>query len=147
MQIESEALHRSGWGVLAGGWAFTSPLFPGAEGRAVFEWLDGRGFLVQRSFPPAGAPASTSIIGADGDGDECAALYCDSRGTSRVYRTSLRDAAWRIWRDDPEFAQRFSAQVAPGAQEFRGAWESSQRGGPWKHDFDLTYTRVRRGTP
>ena len=37
--------------------------------------------------------------------------YFDSRGVRRTYGVSLDDGVLRIWRDDPGFDQRFSADA------------------------------------
>ena len=47
--------------------------------------------------------------------------YFDSRGVRRTYGVSLDDGVLRIWRDDPEFAQRFSAAL--GHDTFEGLWQ------------------------
>jgi hypothetical protein len=111
----------------------------------VFEWLDGGAFLVQRSSAPDPAPDATLIFGIDDPADSQTVLYYDRRGVSRVYRGSLSEGTWRLWRDAPGFSQRFTGQVAEDGGGISGAWESSSDGVTWEHDFDLTYTRVRGG--
>lgn len=128
--------------VLVGEWEFGSPQFPGGRGRAAFEWLDGGAFLVQRSQAPDPAPDSTWIFGSNDPAEDHTVLYYDQRGVSRVYRASLRDATWRVWRDAPGFSQRFSGRVSDDGGTINGAWESSTDGVSWTHDFDLTYTKV-----
>jgi hypothetical protein len=131
--------------VLVGEWEFGSPQFPGGRGRAVFEWLDGGAFLVQRSWAPDPAPDSTWIFGVDEREDGQTVLYYDQRGVSRVYRGSLSEGTWRLWRDAPGFWQRFTGRIAGDGRTIGGAWESSRDGVSWEHDFDLAYTRVRGG--
>jgi hypothetical protein len=47
-----------------------------------------------------------------------------------------------MWRDTPDFSQRFSAQIDPDGQVIRGRWEkSSDQGRTWQHDFNLDYIR------
>jgi hypothetical protein len=58
-----------------------------------FEWLEGRFFLVQRltnEFPSA--PNGLAIIGLGMDPETFTQHYYDSRGVTRVYRMTLRDA-------------------------------------------------------
>ncbi len=73
-------------------------------------------------------------------------LYADDRGVSCVYRMSLRDGTRRMWRDTPEFAQRFDAQVSADQAEITGSWQKSvDDGTTWDHDFKVRYSRP--GTP
>jgi hypothetical protein len=127
---------------LVGVWEMEAPQFPDGRGRAVFEWMEDGAYLVQRSFAPDPAPDSTWIIGADDAEDSCTALYHDERGVWRVYRTSLADRIWRVWRDAPRFSQRFAGRLSDDGGTIRGAWEASKDGSTWEHDFDLIYTRV-----
>jgi hypothetical protein len=130
-------------GALVGEWELQVPQAPGSSGRAVFEWLEGGAYLLQRSYAPDPAPDSTWIIGADDAGDSCTALYHDERGVSRVYRTSLADGVWRVWREAPGFSQRFTGALSEDGATIRGAWELSRDDSTWEHDFELVYTRVR----
>ena len=70
-------------------------------------------------------------------------LYSDDRGVSRVYRMSFSDGTWRMWRDTPEFSQRFGAEVSAGQAETNGSWQKSVDGGrTWEHDFTVRYSRL-----
>jgi hypothetical protein len=126
---------------LIGTWATeaTHPLFDGVvPGRVTFEWLEGGRFLVQRSqndhelFPDA-----ICVIGASEAG--LVKEYFDSRGVRRTYGISLVDGVLREWRDDPVFAQRFAATIAP--DRFEGVWQVAETPGDWKDDLKVTYTR------
>jgi hypothetical protein len=67
------------------------------------------------------------------------------QGVSRVYLMSFSDGTWRMWRDTPEFSQRFSAEVSVGRAEINGSWEKSVDGGTtWEHDFTVRYSRTAR---
>src|ERR1700712_5223767 len=118
---------------LVGTWATeaTHPQLDGvASGRATFEWLDGGKFLIQRtSFEHDLIPNAMSVIGAPEAGDGLVMEYFDSRGVRRTYRTSLDDGVWRWWRDVPDFAQRFTAVLAPDA--FHGHGELARTPGQW----------------
>lgn len=109
-----------------------------------FEWLDDRRFfLVYRAGTEgSGYPVGHCIIGADDTMDTYTMLYSDSRGVARIYHMSVRDGVWRQWRDDPNFYQRFSATFSEDGRTIKGAWENSEDGKNWKHDFDMTYTKV-----
>jgi hypothetical protein len=128
---------------LIGTWATeaTHPLFDGVvPGSTTFEWLEGGHFLVERSrnehelFPDA-----ISVIGAPETGDGLVMEYFDSRGVRRTYGVSLDKGVLRIWRDDPTFAQRFSATLA--RDHFAGRWQLARTPGDWRDDLEVTYRR------
>jgi hypothetical protein len=130
---------------LIGSWdtEATHPRFEGAvPGSVTFEWLEGRHFLVQRSrnehelFPDA-----ICVIGAPEAGDGLVMEYFDSRGVRRTYGISLVDGVLRMWRDDPTFAQRFSAALGP--ERFEGLWQLATTPGDWQDDLKVTYRRRR----
>lgn len=122
-------------------------------GRATFDWLDDGAFLVYRgeaedtSEAPAeiveNSPLPTvSIIGLDGSSEQFTMLYADARDVFRVYQMSLGDGVWKLWRDAPEFSQRFTGTFGDDGDTITGYWEYSEDGADWEHDFDLTYTKV-----
>ena len=128
---------------LIGTWATeaTHPQFDAVVlGSATFEWLDGGHFIIERSrndqplFPDA-----ISIIGAPEGGDGLVMEYFDSRGVRRTYGISLEDGLLRIWRDDPTFAQRFSATL--GHDAFEGQWQLARTPGDWQDDLRVSYRR------
>jgi hypothetical protein len=121
--------------------------FPGARpGRAVFEWILDRQFLVDRSAIP-GAPSSIAVVSADPGGKSYTQHYFDSRGVVRVYRMTVASGVWTLLRDSQDFTpldfwQRFSGRFSGDSKTITGAWETSQDGSHWEHDFDLSYTKV-----
>jgi hypothetical protein len=129
---------------LVGEWTTeaTHPAVPGivVRGQAVFEWLEGEQFLIQRSrndhpdFPDA--IAITGLFG-----DSLAMHYYDSRGVHRVYRTSFDDGVWSFWRDAPEFSQRFEGTFADGGDTIRGRSQISRDDATWEDDLEITYRR------
>ena len=128
---------------LIGAWATeaTHPMFDDVvPGSITFEWLEGGHFLVQRSrnehelFPDA-----ICVIGAPEAGDGLVMEYFDSRGVRRTYGISLDEGVLRIWRDDPDFAQRFSATL--GDDRFEGLWQLATTPGDWQDDLKVTYHR------
>ena len=129
--------------VLIGTWATeaTHPEFEGAvPGTTTFEWLEGRRFLILRSHNDHELfPDSISVIGASEAGDGLVMEYFDSRGVRRTYGISLDDGVLRIWRDVPDFAQRFEANVEP--ESFGGVWQLARTPGDWKDDLAITYRR------
>ena len=111
------------------------------QGATTFEWLEGGQFLVQRLrnehelFPDA-----ICVIGAPEVGDGLVMEYFDSRGVRRTYGISLDDGVLRIWRDDPEFAQRYSATLRH--DRFMGQWQLARTPGDWQDDLNVTYDRA-----
>lgn len=129
--------------VLIGTW-FTEATHPQFDtivpGSITYEWLEGRNFLVQRSHHDHESfPDSISVIGAPEAGDGLVMEYFDSRGVRRTYRVSLEHGVLRIWRDDPTFAQRFSATL--GHDSFEGRWQLARTPGDWQDDLKVTYRR------
>ena len=55
---------------------------------------------------------ATWVIGRDDESDEYTVLYYDSRGVSRVYHMTLVNRQWRIWRNHPEFSQRYEGLIS-----------------------------------
>jgi hypothetical protein len=55
---------------------------------------------------------------------------------------TMRMGTWRMWRDTPDFSQRFDAKVDSGQGEINGSWQKSTDGGKtWEHDFRIRYSR------
>jgi hypothetical protein len=110
-------------------------------GSVTFEWT-GQGAALVMRMGDAATPAATWIIGRDDSEADYHVLYADDRGVSRVYRMSVREGAWRMWRDNPEFSQRFTAQMSADQAEISGSWQKSFDGGStWEHDFKVRYSR------
>lgn len=128
---------------LIGTWATeaTHPMFDGVvTGGMTLEWLEGGHFIVQRSHNDHEAfPDAICVIGAPKDGDGLVMEYFDSRGVRRTYGVSLDDGVLRIWRDDPTFAQRFSAVL--GQDAFEGLWQLARTPGDWEDDLKMLYRR------
>ena len=120
----------------------THPLLDAVvPGSVTFEWLEGGHFLIQRSFNDHESfPDAVCVTGASGAGDGRLVMeYFDSRGVRRTYGIALEGGVLRMWRDDPEFAQRYSATIAPGG--FQGQWQLARTPGDWKDDLQVTYRR------
>lgn len=112
------------------------------HGPVTFEWIEQGAALVMR-MGGGGTPTAAWIIGRDEPESDYCVLYTDDRRVSRVYRMSFSDRTWRMWRDTPEFAQRFDAEVSPSQAEITGSWQKSADGGKtWEHDFMVHYSRL-----
>ncbi|HEX6389021.1 MAG TPA: hypothetical protein VFZ89_06235 [Solirubrobacteraceae bacterium] len=127
------------------------PSLPPIEGaaRVVFEFLPGKRFLVQRwEVPIPEAPDGIAVIGPDPESEgNYLQHYFDTRGVARVYKMSLGDGVWKLWRDKADFSplafsQRFSATFGDDGRTITGAFEICHDGTTWEHDFDATYTKV-----
>jgi len=133
------------WRILAA-FGDTPPTDVGAK--ASFAWLPGDRFLIERwEVPVPEAPDGIAIIGAD---PSCEGRYLqhyfDSRGVARVYKMSVEDGVWKLWRDEPDFSpfdfsQRFTGTFSADGATIAGRWEICHDGTRWEHDFDLTYLR------
>ena len=139
--------------ILVGEWEVEATFKPGffgpgspeatSQGRSIFEWLDGGYFLTQRFVNGHPAfPSGITIIGASEERDAFVQHYYDSRGVARVYRMTVGDGEWKLWREAPGFWQRYTGAIAADGTAIVGAWEVSPDGRTWHHDFDLTYTRI-----
>jgi hypothetical protein len=113
------------------------------RGRMVVEPLFGEHYLrVTSTLDHPDVPDSMIVIGR-GDETPYTWHYFDSRGVSRTYKMTLADGVWTVWREDPDFWQRFTGRFSADGSTITGAWEMSHDGGAiWEHDFDLTYTKV-----
>jgi hypothetical protein len=125
-----------------------SPQFPKVRGRAKFEWIENGAYLAVRDQVEQGEiPSGMWIVGADDSKAECTSLYYDTRGVRRVYQMTFCDGVWKIWRNAPEFKQRFIGKLAPGGRKITGQWEMDADGPGWKKDFELVYRRASSGAP
>jgi hypothetical protein len=119
----------------------THPLFDGVvTGTVTYEWLEGRRFVVVRSHnDPEMFPDAISVIGAPEEGEGLVMEYFDSRGVRRTYGTSFDDGVLRVWRDDPQFAQRMEAAVEQDG--FVAQYELARTPGDWQPDLRTVYRR------
>src|SRR5258706_11597965 len=115
------------------------------RGHAYFQWLEGGAFLIMyMGGELGGAPSSAiEVIGRDESAYGYSVLYFDSRGISRIYQMSLGGSEWKLWRNSPEFSQRFTGTFSDDGNTIAARWEKSTDGVRWEHDFNLTYTKVK----
>jgi hypothetical protein len=137
--------------VLIGEWRIEAGFVdtPPAEGaaRVVFEWMGGQQFIVERWTVPDPGPDGIAIIGLDPNEGHYLQHYFDARGVARIYRMSLTDRVWRLWRDEADFSpldfrQRYTGTLSDDGRTIAGAWEICHDGTTWEKDFDLSYERV-----
>jgi len=133
--------------VLVGEWTQEVSGHGDPTGTITFEWALGERYLVQRSTLPPPFPESLALIEYDESADEFRQHYFDSRGVSRVYRMTLVDSEWTLWRTEPDFselsfAQRFIGILSDDGRSVAGRWAQSHDGGEtWEPDFDLRLER------
>jgi hypothetical protein len=112
------------------------------SGSAEIGWIEDGSALRMRQGDPEQPGAAVWIIGRDDSEAGYSVLYADGRGVSRIYRMSFDDRHWQMWRDTPEFSQRFEAQLDPDQGAIRGRWEkSTDQRATWEHDFNVDYVR------
>lgn len=129
--------------VLWGGSFLPDPEQRVDAGLVRFEWIeDGAALVMRQGGDDNAPPAARMIIGRDQDEDHYTVLYSDARGVSRVYHMSFGAGRWRLWRDNPSFAQRFEASLSDDGARMTAHWEKAFDGGPWEHDFNLEYSRL-----
>jgi hypothetical protein len=128
---------------LVGGWEIeaTHPMFPSTvvRGHAEFEWLEGERFLLQRSRTDPEFPDSLIVFGAGEEG--LWMNYFDSRGVHRIYRVSLSDGVWRMWRYAPGFSQKFTGRVSADGNTIEGLWKLSRDDSAWDEDLAMSFRR------
>ena len=111
-------------------------------GRMTVEWLEGGGYLIQRSAMEDPAfPSSVSVFGPERGGGRIVQHYFDSRGVARIYDVSLEDGVLILSRDDEDMAQRYTGRLSGDGIAIEGAWERTDVDRAWIHDFALTFRR------
>jgi hypothetical protein len=140
---------------LVGRWRmelYDAAFLPGPDsqvtGSIEIDWIEAGSALRMRQGDSDNPPAAVWIIGRDESEPGYLVLYADDRGVSRVYLMSFDDGRWQMWRDKPEFSQRFHAQLDPDVRAIRGRWEKSpDQGATWEHDFNIDYIREPASDP
>ncbi|HEU5317546.1 MAG TPA: hypothetical protein VFX49_15645 [Chloroflexota bacterium] len=135
----------------------THPALPGTvvPGRATFEWLEGRHYLVWReSADHPDFPDSLTIFGCDAPPDAdptsdwpggCLLHSYDSRGIFRVTEWAAEEGKVRLWRLQPGFSMRCAYTLSAGSDTMTLTCELSQDGATWEPDLQATYRRAARG--
>ena len=135
--------------VLVGEWMLTlsdawflEPPGTEVQGAATVEWFGDAFLLVHATLQGELSLA----IGRSDANDAYEVLYHDDRGVCRVFNMTWDGSRWTMSREDPDFHQRFVADVE--RDRIRGRWEASEdHGRTWRKDFDLVFERARRSRP
>ncbi|HLV98444.1 MAG TPA: hypothetical protein VKT82_07170 [Ktedonobacterales bacterium] len=135
--------------VLIGDWDWTmsnawflDSLETTVVGTASFEWIEHAFVLWRFKLGASDVPESVSVIGYSSATERFEAFYYDNRGVSRIFDMRFDGKHWSMLRQDPDFYQRFTAQV--NGDTIAAAWEASEdQGKTWRKDFDLLFTKVK----
>ena len=112
------------------------------KARASFEWFEEGEFLILRQGTKnKETPWAIWFIGHDKDAQNYTVFYIDDQQSSRVYEMSFENRIWKIWRNGPQFMQRFTGEINKDKNIISGYWEKSVDGKNWEHDFHLTYKK------
>jgi len=107
------------------------------HGRATGRWL-GDAFI-ELEAEMEGEHVWHFVLGVSDANEQLIALYHDPRPASRLYRMTFTGSDWTLFREDPDFHQRFVARRRP----HQGRWEASEDdGATWRKDFDLVFERT-----
>lgn len=116
---------------------FLEPAGTEVAGTATVEWL-GDAFLTMQADLDG---EMNLVIGRSDANDAYVALYHDDRGVCRLFAMTFEDGRWTLTREDPDFHQRFIADVEQ--DRILGRWEASEdEGRSWRKDFDLLFSRA-----
>ncbi len=132
---------------LVGRWTIEA-LFPqespgDVRGQAIFQWGPGEAFLIQRwEVSLEEAPDGVAIVAVDEESGNLIQHYFDSRGVVRRYEMEIDDGTWTLTKLTPGFAQRFRGEFSASGETVEGAWEKSDDGEEWEHDFRLVYRKA-----
>jgi hypothetical protein len=122
---------------------FLEPPGTTVPGTTTIAWL-GESLLVVRSQFGGDRHVHSEmslVLGRSDPNDRFVALYQDDRGVCRQFAMVFDDGHWTMAREDPDFHQRFIADVE--TDRIRGRWEASEDAGTtWRKDFDLTFERT-----
>ncbi len=114
------------------------------KGIVTFEWVeDGASLILRMGDRSSGSPSAIWLIHRDESSPDYKVFYYDDRKVSRIYEMSFSDRSWKLWRQSPNFSQRFEGKISTDGNMISALWDKSSDGLNWEHDFDLTYTRVK----
>ena len=123
----------------------THPMVPGKtfHGRTTFDWIEGGAFFVMRSqIDEEEIPSGIAIFGTDDGTGACTMLYFDERDVSRHYEVTFAHNGMSWSRNDPDLSQLVTMTLSADGQTITAVGQMSQKGGPWKGDLSLTYSRA-----
>lgn len=112
-------------------------------GSTEFAWLLGGAFVLQTSDGGDAKVPSGHVIIAE-DGDDFEQHYFDSRGVVRFLKMTFDGTTLSLLRepDPPDFHQRMTVRFDQSGDMLSGNGDMLENGA-WRHDFDITYTRLQ----
>ena len=114
------------------------------KGDVSFDWVEDKAFLIMRmGGNPSTSQGAIWLINRDESSSDYKVFYYDDRKVSRIYEMSFSDNLWKLWRQSPNFSQRFEGKISKDGNKILAKWEKSSDGQKWEHDFDVTYTRMK----
>jgi hypothetical protein len=114
------------------------------KGEVFFDWLENEAFVSMRmGGDPSISQGAIWLISRDEASPDYKVFYYDDRKVSRIYEMSFSDKVWKLWRQAPNFSQRFEGKIINDGNKILAKWENSNDGQTWEHDFDVTYTRLK----
>jgi hypothetical protein len=108
------------------------------KGQISFEWAEDGAFLCMQMGDNA-----LWLISRDDAQPDYIVFYYDARSVSRIYQMSFSEKKWKIWRNSPNFSQRYEGDLSNDSNIITAHWEKSSDGTTWDHDFNVTYTRMK----
>ena len=111
------------------------------SGSATVDWLDDAFLRFRWTMEDEEASWSEFVIGHNDARGRYVVLSYDYRGVARVFDMTFEGGEWLMWREDPDFYQRWIATVED--DRIVGRPEASEdEGGTWRKDFDLIFERL-----
>lgn len=119
------------------------------SGNTHFDWLEETYLVQHTQIDKAEFPNSTSIYDWDLMTEQYLMHYFDTRGVTRLYQMTLENGVWKLWRDKADFSpltfnQRFTGTFDEKGTVIESAWEASDDGITWSHDFKIVYRKDER---
>jgi hypothetical protein len=109
-------------------------------GTASFEWIENAFVLWRFKLGTSDVPESVSVIGYSSPTERFELFYYDNRGVSRIFEMRFDGKHWSMLREDPDFYQRFTAQV--NGDTIVAAWDASEdKGKTWRKDYDVLFIK------
>jgi hypothetical protein len=140
-QSELDSLIGSWDWTLSNAW-FLESLETTVVGTATFEWVDDAFVLWRFKLASSDVPDTVCVIGYSSPTDRFELFYHDNRGVSRIFAMTFAGNHWTLLRQDPDFYQRFTAQV--NGDTMTAVWEASEdMGKTWRKDYDLVFTKIK----
>ncbi|SHM78627.1 hypothetical protein [Gracilibacillus kekensis] len=125
------------------------PDFQSILGHTSFTWMDGNQFMIQSAnVNQSEFPSSMIVYDYDSNTDTYIQHYFDSRGVARLYKMSIKQRNWELWRNSSDFStldlsQRFWGEFNASYDTIQSTWEKSFDGEKWEHDFKIIYRKLK----